>query len=94
MTPEEKNVDIWAAFSNDDYLPQEPEQKQALGKYSLVQPRGKELSQDKAALVDAYSKYAYPEDCGEDWQAEHIEGKLIQGPNPLADAEDAIKTAQ
>ena len=67
MTPEEKNVDIWAAFSNDDYLPQEPEQKQALGKYSLVQPRGKELSQDKAALVDTYSKYAYPEDCGEDW---------------------------
>ena len=30
MTPEDQNDAIWEAFSNDDYLPQEPYLKQAL----------------------------------------------------------------
>ena len=55
MTPEEHNADIWAAFANDDYLPQEPELKQALVKYSLVQPRSTALSHDVSALIDNYS---------------------------------------
>ena len=36
LTPEEQNADIRAPFANDDYLPQEPELKQALGNYILV----------------------------------------------------------
>ena len=44
MTPEEQNAAIWDTFSNDYYPPQKPELKQELVKYSLVQPRGTELS--------------------------------------------------
>ena len=40
MKPEEQNAIIRALFANDDYLPQKIELKQAVGKYSLVQPRG------------------------------------------------------
>ena len=40
MTPEEQNADISSEFKNYDYLPQETELKQVLGKYSLVKPRG------------------------------------------------------
>ena len=64
MTPEEHNVAIWAAFENDDYLPQEPELKYALGKYSLVQPRDTSLLHDASALIDAYSQEGCPADCG------------------------------
>ena len=30
MTPEEHNTAIWEAFENDEYLPQEPQQKTGL----------------------------------------------------------------
>ena len=40
MRTEEQNAEIREALSNDDFLPQELELRQALGKYSLVQPIG------------------------------------------------------
>ena len=52
---EEQNAAIWDAFSNDEYLPQETELEQALGKYSLVQPRGTDLLHDTEALIGTYS---------------------------------------
>ena len=60
MTPEKKNADISEEFVNDDYLPQEPELKQALGEYRLVQSRVPLLSHDASALIDAYSQEVYP----------------------------------
>ena len=56
MPPEEENTDIWDAFANDEYLPQEPEPKQALGTYSLVQPRGTTLKHDPSALIESCSQ--------------------------------------
>ena len=56
MTPKEQNVAIWAAFADDEYLPQEPKLKQYLVKYSLVQPIDTSLLHDVSALIDAFSK--------------------------------------
>ena len=64
MTPGEYNADIWATFENDDHLTQEPELKQVLGKYSLVQPRGTALLHDASELFDTYSQEVFPADCG------------------------------
>ena len=55
MAPEEQNAAIWYAFLDDDYLHQEPELKQDLGKYSLVQPKNTTLSHNATELIDAYS---------------------------------------
>ena len=56
MTPEEQNEAIRAAFANDDYLPQEPELKQALDKYILVQPKGTVKFNEASTLIGAYSQ--------------------------------------
>ena len=56
MTPEEQNAAIWEAFADDECLPQEPDLKQYLVKYSLVQPIDTALLHDVSALIDAFSQ--------------------------------------
>ena len=56
MTIEEPNTVTWTVFSNNEYLFQEPELKQDLGNYTLVQPRTTALSHDAEELIDTQSQ--------------------------------------
>ena len=91
MTPKEHNVAIRSAFDNVDNPTQDTHIKQALVTNILAQPRNKALSHDAAALINAYSKNGFPEDCGYDWMVGYIEAVVQQGNHPSSYEDDATK---
>ena len=91
MTEEEQNATICAAFANEDTFPQEPDLKEAIGKFhSLVLPRAQALQHTAAPLIQSYVTEGCPTDCGPDWSKDHILAAIRKGPHASALAPAAL----
>jgi hypothetical protein len=82
-----KNIE--QVLNDNNLFPPEVPVKSAIGKSGLMWPQGIALLHDAATLLDSYSRFGCPTDCGPQWSKQHILAAIQRGAHPTAKKKEA-----